>query len=271
MRLFYSFLKKHGLPKIKRRANSKLNRIVFTQKKTAFFGASVYHRISLLSTLCNHYLVTYDLRSLLFLEVLCEDLDKTNLYSLNLVSKKSVTGYMYAAYATGRSKGGLAYGSTNSTYISKSGTRSRKHRTHGNKKRTHGSKMRTQGSKSSHLLPGTVNFVKYSSKALLKNFGTTIGNANTLLILSLLGNNKHPFYKPSAYRIKKTFSYVRNLKKEPFYRYHILVHIVKNLSRFLLKKGCVSAISLLNVLCSKLQRLGNLISVAITLQNNKTL
>lgn len=238
MRLCYSFFKKYGVLKVKKR--SKSNRSLLLNNKTHFFGAAFYYRRSILSTLYNYYLFLYNLRNMLFLDTLYDDLDNTTKYSLNVFSKQAVVGYIYASYSIRMSKRGIAS-------ITNSGMRY-------------------------HIrLPEPFYFIKYVT--LLNSFSlldlsTTIRSTNLLFLSSLLGTKENPLYNNFSLNIRKAISTVRSTNKDPFFRYRVLFHIVTKLNTFLSKKVSLSSHVFIELLHSKIQQLGTVINRFVTFQTN---
>lgn len=240
MRLCYSFFKKYGVPKVKKR--SKSNRSLLSTNKTHFFGASFYYRRALLSTLCNYYLFLYNMRTLLFLDTLYDDLDKTTKYSLNVFLKQAVVGYIYASYSTGMSKRGAAY-------VKNSGLRSL----------------------INIRLPEPFYFIKYVTllnSSYLGGLNTTVRSTNLLFLSSLLWTKDNTFYNNFSLSLRKAISTVRSTNKDPFFRYRVLFHIVKKLNTFLFKKGSLYSRAVIELLHSKVQQLGNVVNRFVVLQNN---
>jgi hypothetical protein len=240
MRLCYSFFKKYGVPKVKKR--SKSNRSLLLNNKTHFFGAAFYYRRSILSTLCNYYLFLYNMRNMLFLETLYDDLDNTTKYSLNVFSKQAVVGYIYASYSMRMSKRGIAY-------VTNSGMRSL----------------------INIRLPEPFYFIKYIT--LLNRFSlvgldTTIRSTNLLFLSSLLWTKENTFYNNFSLNIRKAISTVRSTNKDPFFRYRVLFHIVTKLNTFLSKKVSLSAHVVIELLHSKIQQLGTVINRFVSFQTN---
>lgn len=184
---------------------------------------------------------------MLITDAIHEDLDKTTRHSLSLLSKKSITGDLYATYFTALSQHNIASPSNNTTFEHK-------------------------------LLPETFYFIKYSYKVLfdfffLERYSSNVRNSNLQFIFSLLSVKEHHFYKTVSYtrNLKKTISIIRTFKNEVFYRYHIMFHTVSKLSRLLSKKTCTYLITVLKRLHSKMQLLANLIVTAFCLQKKKTI
>lgn len=168
------------------------------------------------------------------------DFYKTTTYSLNLVSKNSRIGYLYAAYSASLSKRNQI--STNLDLYNK-------------------------------LLPETFFFIKYSTKLALRNFSiwgdinNTISNINRLFLLGFLYKKEYPFSKISEYSIKRTIFHIRHVKKNIFYRCRIMFQMISKLSLILSNKYCTTSVTFLKYLYSKIQMLGSLTESVIYLQS----
>lgn len=237
MRLVYSFFKKHSLHKVKKRLNSKYSRVLLTHTKTSFFGASWYSKISLLSTISNSYFFTYNIRNLLFFDIYYGDFYKTTAYSLNLVSKNSRSGYLYATY--------FASGSRRSHILPKLDLYNK-------------------------LLPETFFFIKYYTKLALHNF-SMCGDTTRLFFFISIYETEYQFAKLSAYSIKRTLFHVRHVKTNYFYRCRIMLQLISKLYLILSKKYYTTSVPLIKHLYSRSQMLGSLTESIFYLQSTATI